>query len=273
LQSTPPITRSLRHSNCRYQKSSPTIVRQLPITKTDRLRPDPLTDRKRDVRDRERKAIPYVDATGTKLCFEENGHGYPIIFVHHSDLTFDNGRLKSAIFHAHTGASPTLLGAIHPAMSLKMPPCMAGTFRWTTSRLLCGISRSNAPMWWAEHGRICGAAVWTAVSEKVSAIVAANVGSGSLPSQRDAWLKETSVLSRIFIEHGIRAMVERMARGPARIQLKYNDRKTWQDSSSICVSIRREKCRIRWRAARLVGRRCTTSTMNSQEWQSRYCSQ
>jgi pimeloyl-ACP methyl ester carboxylesterase len=64
---------------------------------------------------------------------------------------------------------------------------------------------------------------------KISAIVAAAVGSGSLPSQRDAWLKETSVLSRIFIEHGMRAMAERMARGPARIQLKYKDRKSWQD--------------------------------------------
>jgi pimeloyl-ACP methyl ester carboxylesterase len=65
--------------------------------------------------------------------------------------------------------------------------------------------------------------------EKASAIVAAAVGSGSLPSQRDAWLKETSVLSRVFIEHGMRAMAERMARGPARIQLKYKDRRSWQD--------------------------------------------
>ena len=65
--------------------------------------------------------------------------------------------------------------------------------------------------------------------EKVSAIVAASVGSGSLPSQREAWLKETSILSRIFIEHGMRAMAERLGRGPARIQLKYKDRKTWQE--------------------------------------------
>jgi pimeloyl-ACP methyl ester carboxylesterase len=65
--------------------------------------------------------------------------------------------------------------------------------------------------------------------EKVSAIVAASVGAGSPPSQREAWLKETSVLSRIFIDHGMRAMAERMARGPARIQLKYKDRKTWQE--------------------------------------------
>jgi pimeloyl-ACP methyl ester carboxylesterase len=63
--------------------------------------------------------------------------------------------------------------------------------------------------------------------ERVSAIVAGAVGSGSLPSHRDAWLKEVSVLTRIFNEHGMGAIAERIARGPARVQLRYKDRKTW----------------------------------------------
>jgi pimeloyl-ACP methyl ester carboxylesterase len=65
--------------------------------------------------------------------------------------------------------------------------------------------------------------------EKASAIVAANVGSDSHPSQRDAWLRETSVLARIFIDHGMVGVAERMARGPARIQLKYKDRTSWRE--------------------------------------------
>ena len=65
--------------------------------------------------------------------------------------------------------------------------------------------------------------------EKASALVAASVGSGSHPSHRDAWLRETSVLARIFIEHGMVSMSERMARGPARIQLKYKDQKSWRE--------------------------------------------
>jgi hypothetical protein len=28
--------------------------------------------------------MPYVNAAGVKLCFEETGQGYPIIFVHES---------------------------------------------------------------------------------------------------------------------------------------------------------------------------------------------
>jgi pimeloyl-ACP methyl ester carboxylesterase len=65
--------------------------------------------------------------------------------------------------------------------------------------------------------------------EKTGAMVAASVGSGSHLSHRDAWLRETSVLARIFIEHGMVSIAERMARGPARIQLKYKDQKSCWD--------------------------------------------
>jgi pimeloyl-ACP methyl ester carboxylesterase len=65
--------------------------------------------------------------------------------------------------------------------------------------------------------------------EKVGAIVAASVGSGSHPTQRDNWLRETSILAGIFIDHGMVAVAERMARGPYRIQLKYKDPKSWQE--------------------------------------------
>ena len=72
--------------------------------------------------------------------------------------------------------------------------------------------------------------------EKVTAIVAASVGSGSHPSQRDAWLRETSALSRIFVEHGMVSMAERMARGPARIQLKYNQIQGHKELAAVCDS-------------------------------------
>ena len=64
--------------------------------------------------------------------------------------------------------------------------------------------------------------------EKASAIVALSVDLALILS-REAWLRETSLLARIFIEHGMVSMSERMARGPARIQLKYKDQKSWRD--------------------------------------------
>jgi pimeloyl-ACP methyl ester carboxylesterase len=82
------------------------------------------------------------------------------------------------------------------------------------------VSRSNVPhVVGLSMGGYAALQFGLRYPEEASAIAAA-VGSGSLPSQRDAWLKETSVLSRIFIVHGMRAMAKRMARGPTRIQLE-----------------------------------------------------
>lgn len=65
--------------------------------------------------------------------------------------------------------------------------------------------------------------------EKASAVVACAVGSGSLPSQREAWFRETSILAHAFIERGMGEMAERMAPSPTRIQLQYKDPKGWRD--------------------------------------------
>src|SRR6266436_319620 len=68
-----------------------------------------------------------------------------------------------------------------------------------------------------------------AIPKKSARLSQQALGSGSHPCQRDAWLRETSVLARIFIEHGMVSMAERMARGPARMQLKYKDRTSWRE--------------------------------------------
>jgi pimeloyl-ACP methyl ester carboxylesterase len=65
--------------------------------------------------------------------------------------------------------------------------------------------------------------------EKIGAIVAAGVGSGSHPAHRDAWLRETSVLARILSDRGMEGIAGRMARGPTRIQLKHKDPRGWQE--------------------------------------------
>jgi pimeloyl-ACP methyl ester carboxylesterase len=65
--------------------------------------------------------------------------------------------------------------------------------------------------------------------EKASAIVAAGVGTGSAPSQRDAWLRETSVLARAFTERGMDTMARKLAHAPTRVQLKYKDGRSWKE--------------------------------------------
>src|SRR5712671_4702795 len=179
---------------------------------------------------RGRKAMPYVDATGAKLYFEESGYGYPIIFIHEfsSDIRGWEAQIRSfprgyrCIAYNARGYTPSDV------------PEDAALYGWEfavddIAALMRGLAIERAHVVGLSMGGYAALQFGLRYPEKASAIVAASVGSGSHPSQRDAWLRETSLLARIFIEHGMVSMSERMARGPARIQLKYKDQKSWRE--------------------------------------------
>ena len=146
-----------------------------------------------------------------------------------SHRTSGDGKPNFATFPAATVASPTMLEAIHPVMSPKMHRVSLGVRGGDIAAVMRGLKIERAHLVGLSMGGYAALQFGLRYPEKTSAIVAASVGSGSHPSQRDAWLRETSVLARIFIEHGMVSMAERMARGPARIQLKYKDQKNWRE--------------------------------------------
>ena len=174
--------------------------------------------------------MPYVDATGARLYFEEHGDGYPLIFIHEFGHDIRQWEPQVRYFsRAYRSVAYNARG--YPPSDV---PEDAASYSWEFAvddivAVMRGLSIERAHLVGLSMGAYAALQFGLRHPEKVSAIVAAAVGSGSLPSQREAWLRETSVLSRIFNEHGMCAMAERIGRGPARIQLKYKDRKTWQD--------------------------------------------
>lgn len=174
--------------------------------------------------------MPYVEATGAKLYFEESGYGYPIIFIHEfaSDMRGWEAQIRylsrsyRCIAYNARGYPPS-----------DVPEDLA-SYGWEfavddIAAVMRGLKIERAHVVGLSMGGYAGLQFGLRYPEKASAIVAASVGSGSHPSQRDAWLRETSVLARIFTDHGMVGMAARMARGPARIQLKYKDRTSWRE--------------------------------------------
>ena len=174
--------------------------------------------------------MPYVEANGAKLYFEESGFGYPIIFIH--EFASDMRGWKGQIRHLSRGYRCIAYNA--RGYSPSDVPEEAASYGWEfavddIAAVMRGLRLERAHLVGSSMGGYAALQFGLRYPEKVSAIFAAGVGSGSHPSQRDAWLKETSVLARIFLDHGMVAMAERMARGPARIQLKYKDWKSWRE--------------------------------------------
>ena len=208
--------------------------------------------------------MPYVEATGAKLYFEESGHGYPIILVHEfaSDIRGWEAQVR---YFSRAYRCIAFNARGYPPSDV---PDDASLYSWELAvddiaALMRGLKIERAHLVGLSMGGYAALQFGLRYPEKTSAIVAASVGSGSHPSQRDAWFRETSVLSRIFIERGMGVMAERMARGPTRIQLKYKDPKGWRNFVVVCDSIRRRGCRIRWHAVRPCGHQCMICATSS----------
>jgi pimeloyl-ACP methyl ester carboxylesterase len=168
--------------------------------------------------------MPYVEGAGVRLYFEECGFGYPVIFIHEfaSDMRGWQTQLRyfsrayRCIAYNARGYTPSDV------------PNEASSYGWELAvddiaALMRGLKIERAHLVGLSMGGYAALQFGLRHPEKIGAIVAASVGSGSHPAQRDAWLRETAVLARIFIERGMSTMAERMARGPARIQLRYKD--------------------------------------------------
>lgn len=174
--------------------------------------------------------MPYFEATGVKLYFEESGYGDPIIFFHEfaSDMRGWDAQI-STFSRSYRCIAYNARG--YPPSDIPEDPSSYG---WElavddVAALMLHLGIERAHLIGLSMGGYTALQFALRYPEKVTAIVAGSVGSGCHPAHRDAWLRETSVLSRIFVEHGMVSMAERMARGPARVQLKYKDRQRWRE--------------------------------------------
>jgi pimeloyl-ACP methyl ester carboxylesterase len=174
--------------------------------------------------------MPYIDAAGVKLYFEETGQGYPIIFVHEfgSDFRMWDAQLR----HFSRGYRCIAYNARgYPPSDVPDDPALYG---WEAAVddigvIMRGLEIERAHLVGSSMGAYAALQFGRLYPERTSAIVAAAAGSGCSPSQRDAWMKQTPTLARSIIDRGMIVMAERIAHSATRIQLKCKDPKTWQD--------------------------------------------
>ena len=176
--------------------------------------------------------MPYIEAAGARLHVEEHGDGYPIIFVHElgSDLRQWEDQVRY-FSRAYRCIAYNARG--YPPSDVPENPAAYG---WEQSiddiaAVMQGLSIDCAHLIGLSMGAYASLQFTLRYPRKVSAVVSAAAGSGSPPSQRHAWLRETSILARGF-ERGTDLIAEKVANSSTRIQLKYKDPKRWQTFAS-----------------------------------------
>ncbi|MBV5270441.1 MAG: alpha/beta hydrolase [Afipia sp.] len=174
--------------------------------------------------------MPYVDASGAKLYYEETGSGYPIIFVHEFGSDCREWEIQVRHFsRAYRCIAYNARG--YPPSDV---PDDLNQYGWEfavddIAAVMRGVGIERAHIVGLSMGGYAALQFGLRHPGKASAIVAAGAGTGSPPSLRDAWLKEAPATARGFIERGMEAMAEEMGHSPTRIQLKHKDPRGWQD--------------------------------------------
>lgn len=174
--------------------------------------------------------MPYVQAQGAQLYYEETGRGHPIVFVHEfgADLREWETQLRH-FSRSHRCIAYNARG--YPPSDV---PGDLGLYGWEyavadIAAVMDGLGIAKAHLVGLSMGGYAVLQFGLKHPERASAIVAAGAGTGSHPSQRETWLTEAPAIARGFLERGIEEMAEEMANSATRIQLKHKDPRGWEE--------------------------------------------
>lgn len=174
--------------------------------------------------------MPYIQAESARLHYEETGQGHPIVFVH--EFGADAREWEGQVRHfSRAYRCITYNARGYPPSEVPQDPALYG-YEFAADDIAAVMRGLSIP-----HAHVVGLSMGAYASLQfglrhpgmASAIVAAGVGTGSPPSQREAWLAEAPATSRGFLERGMEAMAEEMGNSPTRIQLKRKDRRGWEE--------------------------------------------
>jgi len=177
--------------------------------------------------------MPHITSGGVRLYFEEHGRGYPVIFLHEFESDYRSWEAQVQYFgRAYRCIAFNARG--YPPSDVPDDP---GLYGWQRSvadvmAVMQSLSIARAHLVGSSMGGYVALQCGLQYPEKVSSIVAAATGAGSLPSQRDRWAAKTGALARAMTARGMKGMARKMANHRTSLQLKYKDRKAWCRFSS-----------------------------------------
>jgi pimeloyl-ACP methyl ester carboxylesterase len=175
--------------------------------------------------------MPFVQAEGARLYYEEAGAGHPIVFVHEFGSDSREWETQMRFFsRAYRCIAYNARG--YPPSDVPQDLSLYG---WEhavedIAAVMRGLSIARAHVVGLSMGGYAALQFGLRHPDMASAIVAAGAGTGSAPSVRENWLKEAPLTARAFLERGMEAMALDMGNGPTRIQLKRKDPRGWEET-------------------------------------------
>ena len=177
--------------------------------------------------------MPFAEAEGAKLYYEEAGAGYPIVFVHEfagdcaswePQLRHFARRYRCIAFNAR-GYPPSEV----PAAVTSYGQAIAADDIAAVMRA-AGIGRAHVVG--LSMGGFAALHFGLRHPAMASALVVASCGYGAPAGDRDQFEEECAALAARFEDAGAEAVAESYAMGPYRIQFRNKDLRGWTEFKS-----------------------------------------
>jgi pimeloyl-ACP methyl ester carboxylesterase len=174
--------------------------------------------------------MPYAQATGAKLYFEETGTGYPVIFVHEfgadhreweTQIRWFSRDYRCIAFNAR-GYPPSdvpeddaLYGQEHAADDI--------------AAVLRHLEIGRAHVVGLSMGAFATLHFGLRHAPMASALVVAGCGSGAPRSAREDFAAQCEATAARFLAEGSPTLAPELGLGPTRVQLQSKDPRSWAD--------------------------------------------
>src|SRR5689334_17608028 len=176
------------------------------------------------------RVMPFAQAAGVKLYFEETGAGYPIVFVHEfgGDYRSWNDQVRALsrgyrciTFNAR-GFPPSDVPESDEAYGYELAAS-------DIAAVMRQLAIPRAHIVGLSMGGYAALVFAMRYPEMASALVVAGCGSGSDPSARAAYVAEIPARAQRLLAAGIGLKVEESSKDPTRVQLQRKDGKGWEE--------------------------------------------
>ena len=173
--------------------------------------------------------MPYADADGVKLYYEETGTGHPVIFVHEFGSDFREWEQQVRYFSRHYRCI-TYNARGYPPSDVPADASLYG-YEFAAddiARIMAALGIGKAHIVGLSMGGYAALMFGLRHPEKASALVAAGAGSGSPPPGRERWAADCERSAKLLAAD-MPAAAQEMGHRPTRIQLKHKDPRGWTD--------------------------------------------
>jgi pimeloyl-ACP methyl ester carboxylesterase len=174
--------------------------------------------------------MPYAQAEGARLHYEEAGHGHPIVFVH--EYGADHRQWEAQLrFFAREYRCVAFAARGYPPSDVPEDPALYGQ-DFAVADILAvmdhlGLARAHVVG--LSMGAFATLLFGLRHPERATALVVAGIGSGSDLAELAAWRAAQAERAGQLRREGWDALALETGLGPTRIQLKHKDPRGWAE--------------------------------------------